>query len=115
MGVLLALALTLGSPHWDGSAALWGSLAFAVLVLSIGGTTLLIWLMHRGETTRTAALLLAVPPWQHWRPGPSLAKRWPLCNCWALCWPWQAWRWPGAETPKVKNASSALFTSASSY
>ncbi|MGD6652187.1 DMT family transporter, partial [Xanthomonas citri pv. citri] len=31
-------------------------------VLSIGGTSLLIWLMRRGEATRTAALVLAVPP-----------------------------------------------------
>ena len=62
VGVLLAMALTLGTPHWDGSAALWGSLAFAVVVLSIGGATLLIWLMRRGEATRTTALLLAVPP-----------------------------------------------------
>ncbi len=62
VGVLLAMALTLGTPHWDGSAALWGALAFAVVVLSIGGATLLIWLMRRGEATRTAALLLAVPP-----------------------------------------------------
>lgn len=62
VGVLLAMALTLGTPHWDGSATLWAALAFAVLVLSIGGATLLIWLMRRGEATRTAALLLAVPP-----------------------------------------------------
>lgn len=60
--VLLTLALTLGTPHWDHSPALWGYLAFAVGVLSIGGATLLIWLMRQGEATRTAALLLAVPP-----------------------------------------------------
>ena len=62
VAVLLAMALALGAPRWDGSAALWGYLAFAVGVLSIGGATLLIWLMRRGEATRTAALLLAVPP-----------------------------------------------------
>ncbi len=62
VAVLLAMALTVGQPHWDNSATLWGYLAFAVLVLSIGGATLLIWLMRHGEATRTTALLLAVPP-----------------------------------------------------
>ncbi|MBO9677676.1 MAG: DMT family transporter [Acidovorax sp.] len=60
--VLLLMALALGQPHWDGSAQLWSYLGFAVLVLSLGGATLLIWLMRHGEATRTAALLLAVPP-----------------------------------------------------
>lgn len=60
--VLLLMALVLGQPHWDGSAQLWSYLGFAVLVLSLGGATLLIWLMRHGEATRTAALLLAVPP-----------------------------------------------------
>ncbi|KRC21743.1 DMT family transporter [Acidovorax sp. Root219] len=62
VAVLLAMAFSVGQPHWDNSAALWGYLAFSVLVLSIGGATLLIWLMRRGEATRTTALLLAVPP-----------------------------------------------------
>lgn len=60
--VLVVMALVFGQPHWDNSALLWGYLAFAVLVLSIGGATLLIWLMRHGEATRTTALLLAVPP-----------------------------------------------------
>lgn len=60
--VLSAMALAFGQPHWDNSPLLWGYLAFAVLVLSIGGATLLIWLMRHGEATRTTALLLAVPP-----------------------------------------------------
>lgn len=62
VAVLLAMAFSVGRPHWDNSAALWGYLVFSVLVLSIGGATLLIWLMRRGEATRTTALLLAVPP-----------------------------------------------------
>ena len=60
--VLIVMALLFGKPHWDNSPLLWGYLAYAVLVLSVAGTTLLIWLMRRGEATRTAALLLAVPP-----------------------------------------------------
>ncbi len=61
-GVTALLALALGTPRWDHSAALWGGFAWSVLVLSLGGTTLLIWLMRSGEATRTAALLLLVPP-----------------------------------------------------
>ena len=60
--VLVLLAAIFGTPHWDNSPLLWGYLAYAVLVLSVAGTTLLIWMMRRGEATRTTALLLAVPP-----------------------------------------------------
>lgn len=60
--VLVAMALAVGGARWDGSALLWGYLGFAVVVLSLGGATLLIWLMRHGEATRTTALLLAVPP-----------------------------------------------------
>ena len=59
---LVLMALVFGQPRWDGSALLWGYFAYAVLVLSVGGATLLIWLMRHGEATRTAALLLIVPP-----------------------------------------------------
>ncbi len=59
---LLPMALWLGEPRWDHAPLLWGYLAYSVLVLSIGGATLLIWLMRRGEATRTTALLLGVPP-----------------------------------------------------
>ncbi len=62
IAVLVLMALCLGEARWDGSPLLWGYLAYSVLVLSIGGATLLIWLMRHGEATRTAALVLAVPP-----------------------------------------------------
>ena len=62
VAVLVLMALVFGQPRWDGSALLWGYFAYAVLVLSVGGATLLIWLMRHGEATRTAALLLIVPP-----------------------------------------------------
>lgn len=51
-----------GTPHWDGSAALWLALVWAVGVLSLGGTGLLIRLVRRGDATRTTALMLLVPP-----------------------------------------------------
>jgi len=62
VAVLVLMALVLGEPRWDHSPLVWGYLAYAVLVLSVGGATLLIWLMRHGEATRTAALLLVVPP-----------------------------------------------------
>ncbi len=62
VAVLALTALVFGEPRWDHSPLLWGYFAYAVLVLSVGGATLLIWLMRHGEATRTAALLLIVPP-----------------------------------------------------
>ena len=62
VSVLVLMALVFGEPRWDNSPLLWGYLAYAVLLLSVGGATLLIWLMRHGEATRTAALLLIVPP-----------------------------------------------------
>ncbi len=62
IAVLVLMAVCLGEARWDGAPLLWGYLAYSVLVLSIGGATLLIWLMRHGEATRTAALVLAVPP-----------------------------------------------------
>ncbi len=62
VAVLALLAWTVGTPRWDGSALLWSYMAYAVLVLSVGGATLLIWQMRHGDATRTAALLLIVPP-----------------------------------------------------
>ena len=60
--VVFVMALVFGTSLWDNSPQLWGYLAFAIVVLSVSGSTLLIWLMRRGEATRTAALMLAVPP-----------------------------------------------------
>ena len=51
-----------GTGQWDGSAVLWGALAWAVLVPSVVGTTLLMWMMRHGEATKVTALLLLVPP-----------------------------------------------------
>jgi drug/metabolite transporter (DMT)-like permease len=55
-------ALLLGTPRWDGSAVLWGALAWSVLVPSMVGTTLLMWMMRHGDATKVTALLLLVPP-----------------------------------------------------
>ena len=55
-------AFLLGTPRWDGSTVLWGALVWSVLVPSMIGTTLLMWMMRHGDATKVTALLLLVPP-----------------------------------------------------
>ena len=63
-----ALALTapvawLTEAHrFDASPALWGALAWAVLVLSVGGISILLVLLRRGAASRVAPLLYLAPP-----------------------------------------------------
>ncbi len=56
------LALLLGEGHWATGPVQWLSLAWAVVVLSGMGTTLLVWMVRGGKATRASALLLLVPP-----------------------------------------------------
>lgn len=61
---LVAALVTLlaGGFAWDGTPVLWGALVWSVLVPSMVGTTLLMWMMRHGEATKVTALLLLVPP-----------------------------------------------------
>ena len=63
-GAVTAAAVTAlaGSTHWDNTAVLWGALAWAVMIPSVIGTTLLMWMMRHGEATKVTALLLLAPP-----------------------------------------------------
>jgi drug/metabolite transporter (DMT)-like permease len=63
-GVFVAMAMTLvfGTGEWDGALELWAALAWSVIVASVVGTTLLVWMLRHGEATRVTALLLLVPP-----------------------------------------------------
>jgi len=63
-GAVTAVIFTLaaGSTHWDNTAILWGALVWAVLVPSVIGSTLLMWMMRHGEATKVTALLLLAPP-----------------------------------------------------
>ena len=61
-GVAVLVALFAGSSRWDSTPLLWGALTWAVLVPSVVGTTLLMWMMRHGEATKVTALLLLVPP-----------------------------------------------------
>ena len=63
-GATTAVIMTalVGSTYWDGAPILWGALIWAVLVPSVIGTTLLMWMMRHGEATKVTALLLLAPP-----------------------------------------------------
>jgi drug/metabolite transporter (DMT)-like permease len=56
------LALLFESRRFDGSLAVWGALAWAVLVISVGAISLLLVLLKRGAASRVAPLLYLAPP-----------------------------------------------------
>jgi drug/metabolite transporter (DMT)-like permease len=60
--VALLAVSTIGTVRWDGSAALWGLLAWSALIASVLAQSLLIWMMRRGAATHVTALMLLVPP-----------------------------------------------------
>jgi drug/metabolite transporter (DMT)-like permease len=65
LGAVLVAGLAVwvaGAARWDGSALLWGLLAWSVLVTSVLAQGLLMWMMRRSEATHVTALLLLVPP-----------------------------------------------------
>lgn len=63
-GTIVALfaTMTVGSLTWDNAPALWVALIWAVLVPSVVGTTLLMWMMRHNEATKVTALVLLAPP-----------------------------------------------------
>jgi drug/metabolite transporter (DMT)-like permease len=63
-GAAVAVLMTLifGTGQWDGAPVLWGALAWSIVVPSIIGTTLLMWMMRHGEATKVTALILLAPP-----------------------------------------------------
>jgi drug/metabolite transporter (DMT)-like permease len=58
----VVFTLAAGSAGWDNSPFLWAALVWAVLVPSVIGTTLLMWMMRHGEATKVTALILLAPP-----------------------------------------------------
>jgi drug/metabolite transporter (DMT)-like permease len=65
MGALLLtapIALLAESGRFDGTPAAWGALLWAVLVLSVGAISLLLFLLNRGAASRVAPLLYVAPP-----------------------------------------------------
>lgn len=60
--VAIAAAATIGEMRWDNAPLLWVGLGWAVLGLSAGGLSLLVWLVRTQGPTRMSMLLLLVPP-----------------------------------------------------
>jgi drug/metabolite transporter (DMT)-like permease len=58
----LPFALLLEDGRFDATPAALGALAWAVLVLSVGGISLLLFLLKRGAASRVAPLLYMAPP-----------------------------------------------------
>lgn len=63
-GTVIALLMTLfvSTRQWDNTPMLWAGLVWSVIVPSVIGTTLLIWMMRHGEATKVTALILLAPP-----------------------------------------------------
>ncbi|SAL03781.1 multidrug DMT transporter permease [Caballeronia fortuita] len=60
--VALVLVMALGEHRFIASATTWLSLAWGVLMLSGVATTLLVWMVRRGDASRATALLFLAPP-----------------------------------------------------
>lgn len=60
--VMFVMAIVFAEPVLPINAVALGYLAWAVFVLSIGGFTLLTWLVRTGSATRASSLLFLVPP-----------------------------------------------------
>ncbi len=60
--MVAVLAGARSETRWIPGLALWGSLAWAALVLSGLGTLLLVWMVRRGRAANVASLLLLAPP-----------------------------------------------------
>jgi drug/metabolite transporter (DMT)-like permease len=63
-GAAIAAIVTslVSTGQWDSTPILWTALVWAVLVPSVVGTTLLMWMMRHGEATKVTALVLMAPP-----------------------------------------------------
>ncbi len=78
----------MGEVRWDATPVLWGALVWAVLVPSVVGTTLLMWMMRHGDATKVTALLLLVPPLAALQHGCCSAKPWRRCSSSDSLWHW---------------------------
>jgi len=60
--VAAVLAVSLGEHRFIGSMTTWLSLAWGIVMLSGVATTLLVWMVRRGDASRATALLFLAPP-----------------------------------------------------
>jgi drug/metabolite transporter (DMT)-like permease len=60
--VALAALAALGEIRWTGGVVVWGALLWGVLFLSVGATSLLIFMVRHDGAAKTSTLMLLVPP-----------------------------------------------------
>jgi drug/metabolite transporter (DMT)-like permease len=60
--VAIVLAVLLGERRFVPSPVLWTAVAWGVVMLSGAATTLLVWMVRRGDASRATALLFLAPP-----------------------------------------------------
>ncbi|KXV03031.1 multidrug DMT transporter permease [Caballeronia megalochromosomata] len=60
--VALVLVLALGEHRFTASATTWLALTWGIVMLSGVATTLLVWMVRRGDASRATALLFLAPP-----------------------------------------------------
>jgi drug/metabolite transporter (DMT)-like permease len=60
--VAAVLAVALGEHRFIPSVTTWVSIAWGIAMLSGGATTLLVWMVRRGDASRATALLFLAPP-----------------------------------------------------
>ncbi|SPB13470.1 multidrug DMT transporter permease [Caballeronia novacaledonica] len=60
--VALMLAMALGEHRFIASMTTWLALAWGIVMLSGVATTLLVWMVRRGDASRATALLFLAPP-----------------------------------------------------
>jgi len=58
---VLLISIVLGDYSFDGSTQGWLALGWAVIVLSIGTVTLMLWLINRGAVSKLSSLMFLVP------------------------------------------------------
>ena len=62
LAVTAPIVFLFESRRFDNTPALWGAMAWAVLVISVGAISLLLYLLKRGAASRVAPLLYLAPP-----------------------------------------------------
>lgn len=60
--VAIVLVIVLGEQRFVPTPALWGAVAWGIVMLSGAATTLLVWMVRRGNASRASALLFLSPP-----------------------------------------------------
>ena len=58
---VLLISVVLGDFTFDASAQAWAALSWAVIVLSIGTVTLMVWLINQGAVSKLSSLMFLVP------------------------------------------------------